>query len=570
VTVLVLTWPMWTSTGGGLARDLVFTPRHPWNLDAIGMGTAQPRAVPLDGVLALATSLVDGAVVFRIAVAGVLLLAGAGAHRLLPDLPPAVRCVAAVAAVWNPYVVERLALGQWALLAGYAALWWLLPAVRRALNGEPRAWPAVVGWLWLGSLTPSGGAALVLVALCVTVCSLISRSSAGSRRAALLLPVVALAGQLPWVLAGLLGPGAGPSDPAGVDAFAARAERAGGVWPTLLGTGGTWSPFVVPHSLTGWTGWALTLVVLVVLVVGGRSVARRWPGLVVAAAIGFLLAGLAHLPGGSELLDWAVAHVPGSGLLRDGQKWLLPFVVVVVASAATSVSAAVVQLRRRDADLARLLPAALVVLPVVLLPDAAGATWDSLTPVRYPDELAAAVAVLDRAAAASGDVVTLPWSSYRRFSWGNPLSAADPLPRWTRHRAVVSDALAVPGGVVTGEDARATAVGEVVADSSRPVADALARLGVGWVLVYRDQPAADALDTDGLTAEVTGPDVTLYRVTAADVTALPPVRRPVAVGVVVAADLLWLVAGLGAGVTAFVLHSRAGPDGRRRRRSQRA
>ena len=310
------------------------------------------------------------------------------------------------------------------------------------------------------------------------------------------------------------------------------------------------------------------MVVLAVLVVGGRTVARRWPGLVVAAVIGLLLAGLAHLPGGSELLGWAVANVPGAGLLRDGQKWLMPYVVVVVASAATSVSAAEAALRRRDPDLARLLPAALIVLPVVLLPDAAGRTWDTLTPVRYPDELAAAVAVLDRAPAASGDVVTLPWSSYRRFSWGNPLSAADPLPRWTRHHVVVSDALAVPGGMVAGEDDRAAAVGEVVAEPSGPVADALAGLGVGWVLVYRDQPGADTLDTDGLTAEVTGPDVTLYRVTGAPVTAPSPVRRPVAAGVVVTVDLLWLVAGLGAGLAALTLRSRAGLDGRRRRMSE--
>ena len=164
VVVLALTWPMWTAGGYGLARDMVFTPRAPWTLDAIGMGTSLPRAVPLDVVLAMATSLVDGAVVFRVAIAGVLLLAGWGAHRLVADLVPGApvtaRFVVAVAAVWNPYVVERLALGQWALLAGYAALWWLLPAVRRVLAGDRRGWPAVVAWTWLGSLTPTGGAVL--------------------------------------------------------------------------------------------------------------------------------------------------------------------------------------------------------------------------------------------------------------------------------------------------------------------------------------------------------------------------------------------------------------------------
>ncbi len=188
VTTIALTWPLWHTSGYGLSRDLVFTPRHPWNLDALGMGTAVPRAVPLDAVLALVTSVVDGQVAFRVLVAGVLLLAAAGAHRMLSDLPVVARSVVAVAAVWNPYVVERLALGQWALLAAYAALWWLVPALRRAVAGERAGWLAVVGWVWLGSLTPSGGAMLVLVVLTTAGTAL---AGAGRRdRRILLLPVV--------------------------------------------------------------------------------------------------------------------------------------------------------------------------------------------------------------------------------------------------------------------------------------------------------------------------------------------------------------------------------------------
>ena len=110
------------------------------------MGTSLPRAVPLDAVVAALSSVVDGAVVFRVAVVGMLLLAGWGAHRLLAGAPTvdARAVLTAVAAVWNPYVVERLALGQWALLAWYAALWWLLPAVRRVLAGDRTSWSAVV------------------------------------------------------------------------------------------------------------------------------------------------------------------------------------------------------------------------------------------------------------------------------------------------------------------------------------------------------------------------------------------------------------------------------------------
>ncbi len=544
LTTLVLTWPMWTSGGYGLARDMVFTPRHPWSLDALGLGAAAPRAVPLDTVLAAATSVVDGAVVFRLAVAGVLLLAGAGAHRLLadllPDVPPAARCVAAVAAIWNPYVVERLALGHWALLAAYAALFWVLTAVRR------RAWPAVVAWTCLGSLTPTGGAALVLVAAVGVA------TARGRDRAAagwwLLMSVLA---QVPWLAAGLLGTAATTSDPDGVAAFAARAERAGGVWPTLLGTGGLWSAFEVPGSLGGFLGHVLTVVVVVVLLTAGRRVVRQAPGLGVAAAVGLLLAGAAHLPGGEAALEWTVSHVPGGGLLRDGQKWLLPYVVLVAVGAGAAAASVARAVRRRDADLARLLPAVLALVPVLLLPDAAGRTWAALEPIQYPADLAEAVAVLDRDDG-PGYVATVPWSSYRRFSWGNDLSAADPLPRWTHHPAVVSDTLEVTGATVAGEDRAAAAVGAALADEE--VVPALADLQVGWVLVYRDQPGAGDVDLAGSELVVDGQDVGLYRVPGVDTGAPGP--GDVATVITIAADILWGLAWLGALAGVAVMSAR--------------
>ena len=167
----------------------------------------------------------------------------------------------------------------------------------------------------------------------------------------------------------------------------------------------------------------------------------------------------------------------------------------------------------------------------------------------YPAELAEAVAVLD-AAEGTGDAVTLPWASYRRFTWGNPVSAADPC------RAGPGTARSSPtrwpssGGGWPGEDPRAREIGAVVAEPQGPLADRLAALGVGWVLVYRDQLGAADLDTAGLTPEVEGPDVTLYRVRG-PVREAPEADR--AVVVVAAADGLWALAGLvgvlGAAVT---------------------
>lgn len=540
VTVLVLTGPMWWRSGHGLARDLVFTPRHPLGADAIGMGAGLPRAVPLDAVLALLTTVLDGAVLFRLAVGGVLLLAACGAHRALSDLPVVARVLAAVFALWNPYVVERLALGQWALLAAYAALWWLLPALRAALDGEPGGLRRVLVWAWLGSLTPSGG---VLVVMLVASTCLVRRGEVA--RVVRTLAVVCV-GQLPWLLPSLLAGSGAVSDPLGVSAFASRAERPGGAVATLVGTGGVWSPFVTPSSLGTGFGLVLTAVVVVVLVLNVSALWRSERGLLVAAAVGFLLAALPHLPGGADLLRWSVEQVPGAGILRDSQKWLMPYALVVVVSAARSLAAARHWLRERDEDLGGLVAVILVLAPLMLMPDAMVRTWEAVRPVHLPADLTRAVAVLDAADADTGAVVAVPWSSYREFSWGNPVSAADPLPRWTRHSVVSADALATPRGKVSGEDPRAREVAALLrgGDPGKEGRE-LADRGIGWVLVYRDQPGAASLGLSGMEPVLSGAEVSLYQLPG------PVARRGSAhsrasLWTVAAVDLAWLVAGAAA------------------------
>src|SRR3712207_7584238 len=44
---------------------------------------------------------------------------------------------------------------------------------------------------------------------------------------------------------------------------------------------------------------------------------------------GFLLAAFAVLPGLGAVLEWAVVHVPGAGVLRDGQKFLIPYALLL-------------------------------------------------------------------------------------------------------------------------------------------------------------------------------------------------------------------------------------------------
>lgn len=548
--VAALCWPMLVHTGYGLARDMVFTPVSPLGAAQLGFTGGPARAVPLEAVLGLLSHLVGGQVLFRLAVWGVLVVAGAGAHRSMRHLPRSARAAVATFAVWNPFVVERLALGQWALLASYAAAWWLVGVVRRwVVSGERTALAALVVLVALASLTPTGGViALLVVAGCVVPVG-------GARGRALTALAVTGALQLPWVLPSLWGHGSTVSDARGVEAFAARAEHPGGVLATLLGTGGVWDRFVVPASQASLLGLLVAVVLVIALLFGVR---RQPVGLVVAGAVGLLLAVLPHVAGMDHPLGWFVSTVPGGGLLRDSQKWLVPFVVLagrcfgeVTADVAKAVS-------RRDAPAGLVVSVFAVLVPVLLVPDAVATTAAALRPVQYPAGLARSVDVLDGPGA--GDVVVLPWQSYRLFRWGNPLSAADPVPRWTTRRVVEDDRLATDQGVLRGEDERASAVGSVVAAGLRP--GPLRRAGIGWVLVYRDQPGAQNLDTSSLRPVVSSPEVRLFRVpaTAPLGSSDPSAPRWVVVPTVVVDVLLLVVVLAAAGVALLSLRgSRAGP-----------
>lgn len=528
ILVLVLTWPMWTSPGYGLARDMVFTPRYPFGPSTFGVGSELPRAVPLDAVLATLTSVVDGQVAFRVLVFAVLFMIGWGASRILPDSPVVARCAAASVALWNPYVVERLALGQWALLSALAGLVWLWPAWQSALRGDRQAWPVVVAGSVFGSLTPTGGVLVTLSAIAAIL-------TKPSRPA---LPIAALAGlaQIPWLLPSLLGAHAASGDPSGVVAFAARAERPGGVWPTLLAGGGTWSPFIVPESSQTNAGHLVLLFFAVVLALGAVPGARHYPGMLVAALVCLPIAGLVHLPGGESLLRWAIVEIPGAGLLRDGQKWVLPWVVLVIAGTAVAMRTVHAWLVRRAGDFVWIGIGLVVLLPVLLIPDAPARTWAATNPVEYPTDLRQAVSMID--SQGGGAVVTLPLVSYRRFEWGNHLSAADPVARWSSTEVIVSDQLMTSAGALDGESERVRAVATALAGGDPSLE--LRRLGVRWILQYLDtDPPPTPLPARGLELVHSGPHVRVFEVSGPIVSVPRPVPLWAWAGYVG-----WLSAGL--------------------------
>ena len=172
---------------------------------------------------------------------------------------------------------------------------------------------------WLASLTPTGAIAAALF----------SRGRLGLLTSALTCA--------PWVVAGVLAASgtsaatsaatgaSGTSTAAGAAAFAPRAETGVGTLGALMGLGGIWNSHAVPPSRAA--GFAVFGIALfLVLALAWREVTRRWLAL---AALGYGVA-LASWAGWLEVV---VVNVPGGGLLRDAQKWLILAIPAFVAAA---------------------------------------------------------------------------------------------------------------------------------------------------------------------------------------------------------------------------------------------
>ncbi|MGX1763070.1 hypothetical protein ACWIG5_40320, partial [Streptomyces lydicus] len=296
--------------------------------------------------------------------------------------PVPAQLVASTVALWNPYLAERLLQGHWSLLTGYAALPWIILTANRirvpsrsghapgtppdsaqtdpvrkpdsapsgstspvhrvigtpadsagahnipgrraesagahSSSGALRDWGGLAGALAAAGLTPTGAVLGAVTALVVV----------GRRRFAWVAGLVVLA-SVPWLLAtAVSGSGSEPSDPAGIAAFAARAEPGLGTLGSLAGLGGIWNGDAVPATRTTLLAVIGTLLLLTIVATGLRSVwtaqGNRYVqrALLVLAALAILLPALGATPWGMHLLEWLVAHVPGTGLLRDTQKYV--------------------------------------------------------------------------------------------------------------------------------------------------------------------------------------------------------------------------------------------------------
>lgn len=503
--------PVLLHRGVVLIGDMTFVPEQPWKSAWLGLDGSVPRAVPADAFVSVLSQAIAGDLLQKLILLGTLLGAGLGLLRLT-ELLGASRLAgfaAAVLFVWNPYVHERLGIGHWGLLLGYAALPWVVVAAYDVRRGRPAAWARLALPLAVAAVgSPTGGLIAAVAAVVVGV-------DLGRRTTMLATLGPAAVVNLPWLVPGALASGLG-SDPGGVRAFAAHADSPFGVLGSLATFGGIWKESVVAPERDDWLLATLALAAsvasLAVLVGRVRRGSATEPGplgrLMALGAGGFLLALLPSTRVGAELVRTLVEDVPGGGLLRDSQKWVLPFVLVTCLGFALVVDK-VMGLARANGLGPRTVGVALAVGPLVLLPSLGWGLAGKLEPVRVPGEWAKVATVLEEQPAGQRRTVVLPFSTYQRFDWNDQQAVLDPAIRFFPGQVVTSDRLVLSGSETVAGDSTAAAKIAAALAAKRPLTPVLEDAGVRYLLWERTAGGAGEVELPAGTVLHDGPELRL-------------------------------------------------------------
>jgi hypothetical protein len=475
-----------------LSYDMIFVPREPFS--AALPGLAPPRAVPSDLVIATASRVLPADIVQKLVLLSIFVLACSGMAALLEDRPLLARLASGVFYAWNPYVAERLIIGQWALLLGYAGLPWVLRAVLRRgpVQLVLALLPAIIG----------GFAAMTVTGLVLVPAAICTRSG---RRAAVTLGVFAV-GTLPWLIPSFLHPVY--ADPAGVAAFSSRADTPFGTVGSLLMLGGMWNAETVPKGYGGdasalWLAIAGAALAAFALA-GWRHAGRTrhwdaaWLALSAGAVLGFVIASLGVTAAGRDVLRSATEAWPGFATFRDAQQYIAPLAVAEAAGVAAAVAwgmdPGTFRKRRSgkqqgtDGTDAAGVALGIVALlaPVVLLPGLAWGAAGRLRPAWYPASWLAAARMID-GAPAPGAVLLLPWAADREPSWNHGEKLLDPWPRLLSRLVIWNDGMQVGNVKMAPDDPRARALNSVVSGGG-PLTQALRSAGVRFVIDDADPP----------------------------------------------------------------------------------
>lgn len=490
-----------------LFYDMVFVPHLDLSARTLGVDGSVPRAVPSDLVVAIASQVMPGWMVQKVLLILIFVGVGYGVGALMSTRIGAT--AAAVCATWNPYVAERLAIGHWNFLLGYAVLPFLVAAANDVRLGRASGRYRLGLGTVVTAMTGSTGA---LIGLLVTFAILVVPSRGGGcstpiRRLPEIVRAVGifvLANAVWWFPSLFLAP-VTAGDKGGVTAFAARADTPLGPIASIVTGGGIWNAAVWTPGRASVVSSSAAVVVALVSVacaIAARSWKRSpgYAGLMLAGLTTLILVVVSALPVGQRVLEQVVDVVPGAGLLRDSQKFLAVWVLVVAVCA--GLLSERVQSVGRAMGVGRIgataVAAAAAMWPVAVLPGLAWAGGGQWSAVDYP---ASYLEMRERVRALPvGAVAVFPWTTYRRYGFNENRILLDPWQRLLGRKVLTSDDLPLASMTVRGEDPAARAVAAAL-ESRGDVRRALMSAGVRFVLLQTDQPSTTS---SALPSEVGG------------------------------------------------------------------
>ncbi len=511
VTIGLAVWVCAGSWGHGwlLYRDFVAVPDPRWSPQSLGDSGAGARAVPLDAVTTLLAWAVPTALQQQVMLLAALVLAGVGVAVLLRRHGVAAMTCGAAVAVWNPYVAERLLVGQPPTLLAYSMAPWIVVAVRHRTTG-PRRLALVVLAALPAALTPFGGLVAAVVALAASAATPVRRSRGWLTAVAL----AALGWCLPWLVAAVVGPPA-VADPDGAPAFAVGADSALGTIGSVLMLGGIWAPGARPSSRFDVLPVVASLALLLLAVAGTVVLARRGRrsvatqlGLLYLVPTGLVLL-LSTGPGLAAFT--ALQAVPGVAIFRDTHRLLGLSALACALGAGIAVAGASSWTAARQPGAAPRVGLVLGVLALTVLavPDLPSEVGRSYRPVAYPASWEQVVGAVDHLPG-DGAVLVLPWQPLRNPAWAGGEAFLDPLPRALDREVRSSFDLTVArdGQVLTVGGGDPPEAAQWVAGRVDP--QVLDRLGISVVVEWQGTVGRLPQDHPGLELVLRTPEFTVW------------------------------------------------------------
>lgn len=453
-----------------LSYDMVWVPDYSiTRTDVWGLGDSLPRAVPSDAVVALLDLVLPAPLVQKAILLATLIAAGFGIGKLVGDESQIAKFAAATFFLWNPFVAERLAIGHWPVLIGYAAIPWLIYGLQ-----DPSRRLSRVLALAATAISPATGVAGVLTILVAATGVIANR-----------MKWLVFAGALnaPWIVAGLLHPTMGITDTRAVEFFAAQDSGYLGTFASVLSLGGIWNSDVHLGSRELLIAWVWVVLLLSIMIFGLANAWERHKKLLTQLSIlgfvGFLIALFGWIT--PNALGWLIETVPGAGLIRDGTRMLLLLAPLQAVAFGFGVAAIV----QKAPNWRPIFAVGLTLVPILAIPDLAWGVGGQLRGVDYPDSWLESRSAVSNYTG-QGDILVIPFESYRAPKWNEGRPVLDPSGRFYDRNTVVNDDLYVSGQLIPGENPRAKEIQEILQTS-----DPASRLSaVGIAIVVADNAEA--------------------------------------------------------------------------------